>query len=220
MATEAKTDKHKKLELYGQCLSMICLSGPASFTFPIKRKPVDRSVQRRVLENWDVKDADSLKEMLNWLLCEGRRENYERQAYYLSALPESERLRYIGSLKEEKLRTEFSIVHYYLRRLPAGGIAAVDFAWCAFMCRAGLEFHYMGQDDYWTYLLQITRAAQRSYSGWSEYVNGFAAGVQYVDADLTFDYVSRNRPVLTKLLASPHSPYRQVDWNMVLEKPS
>lgn len=220
MATGTNKDERQKLELYAQCLSMICLSGITSFTFPIRRKPFDRSLQRKVLDNWDVKDADSLKEMLNWLMCEGRRENYTRQAYYLSALPESERTRFIESLKEEKLRTEFTIVHYYLRRLPPDGIAAVDFAWCAFMCQAGLTFDYMGKEDYWTYLLQIARAAQRSYSGWGEYVNGFAAGVQYVDCDPTFDYVSRNQSVLTKLLASPHSPYRQVDWNMELVRPS
>jgi hypothetical protein len=209
--------ERKKIELYHRTLSMICFSGEVSYGVSINNFKMSRTQNRKEMEEWDITDSDSFERKLDWLFNQGRREKYNKQAHFLMSLSESERAVYIQSLPEDHVdKTDLTIVNYYLRRLPSAGIAAVDFAWAILICNAGLTFSYMTTEEYWTFILRIVHAAQRSYSGWGEFAASFAAGVQYIDGDTTFKYSNQKKHVITKLLGSKYSLFRQVDWNMEL----
>ncbi|GAB1530971.1 hypothetical protein YSY22_23930 [Brevibacillus formosus] len=79
-----------------------------------------------------------------------------------------------------------------------------------------MKLGYLQKDQAIEYMLSAARLAQQAYSGWSEYIAGFVAGIDFLIQDTSFQTAKENRSFYTKLLASRHSPMRQVDWNVAL----
>ncbi|MEK8130326.1 DUF1266 domain-containing protein [Paenibacillus filicis] len=164
-----------------------------------------------------IKDAESLKRELEGFSSTGYRNSFDHWTRILSSSSEAERARYMQSLPEgQELTTELLCIHHYLSRLPAGGIAALDYAWGSCLCQAGLALRYLTREEHDAYLLHFALSAQRAYANWSEYVIGYAAGLQYMNRDFSFSYTQEHKVVLTQLLTSRHSPFQKVSWNLKL----
>lgn len=203
----------KKLKLYMQALSSVCFSGVTAY-YSAMNGVMRRDEQRRILEQWGIQDAETMKEQLDWLLEEGRRARYNKIRNYLTAISESERPKYLASLPENsELTFQTHVVNHYLRRLPEAGIAAVDYAWCAYLCQGGHRIGHLKYDEFKQYMLQLALQAQRSYTGWDGYIFAFAAGVEFVDHQAASDYISRSKELFNKLLYSRYSPMRRIGWN-------
>lgn len=203
----------KTLKRYMQALSSVCFSGVTAYYFAINGVS-RRHEQRKILEQWGIQDAKTMKEQLNWLLEEGRRAQYNKIRNYLTTLSEAERQIYIASLPENsELTVETQVVNHFLRRLPEAGIAAVDYAWCAYLCQGGNRIGHLQYDEYTEYMLRLAQQAQHSYTGWDAYIIAFAAGVQFVDHQAATTYVNRSKELFNKLLYSRYSPMRRIDWN-------
>ncbi|MEK8130329.1 DUF1266 domain-containing protein [Paenibacillus filicis] len=212
-------EERKKLDLYASALSAVCFSGDSMYEVAMENKQIRRSYYRQGLDSWTsepIKNAQSLKQVLDWIDYLGRRHRFNDWTRKLSTMSEAGRERYIQSLDGHVHKVELLIVNRYLRRLPAGGIAAVDYAWSSFLCQAGLEFNYLTRDEYYAYLLQTARNAQRDYGGWNEYVIGFAAGIQFVDRNMSTAYMEKEKSAITELLTSRHSPFEKVSWSLEL----
>jgi hypothetical protein len=171
---------------------------------------------KKFLNSWDVHDSESLKQVLDWLLDKGRRYEFNQIRNYLHSIPEDDRHTYIESLPnetEEKYKT--TLTNYYFRRLPAEGIAAFDYAFCILLSDHGKKLGYLNKEESWDYKVKAAGLAQKSYSSWFEYTNGFHVGVLFMGNDQASadSYVKEQQPITIKLIASRHSPFQQVKWD-------
>ncbi|MFF2479552.1 DUF1266 domain-containing protein [Paenibacillus sp. NPDC058071] len=216
----ADNEQRKKRDRYARALSILCFSGESIYRAALENRPIRKAWYRSILEtrtSKPIEDAASLKHALEGFSTKGNRYGFNHWTRMLSSSSEAERASYMKSHTEgEELTIKLHIVNHYLRSLPAGGIAAFDYAWGACFCLAGLALGYLTREEYDAYLLQFAASAQRDYKDWGEYVIGFAAGTQYVNRDLSFSYMQENKVVLTQLLTSRHSPFQKVSWNLNL----
>ncbi|NEW09903.1 DUF1266 domain-containing protein [Paenibacillus sp. SYP-B3998] len=214
----------KKLKLYMRSLSAVCLKGNLAYYFTLyaygglREKFVGRRLITSTLEEgWRIGDAQSLKHNLGWLLEGGSRHEFNKMRYLLSALSDADRVKYIESQsKENESYAKLCIVNYYMNKLPADGIAAFDYAWYIYLCRAGRTLGYLSEHESQQRMIYVAQRIQQSYSGWNEYIAAYVCGGQFVAKDNTFAFAKKNEAYLTKLFAAERSPLRQLDWDMQL----
>lgn len=218
-----KLKKSKEIQLYLQALSSLCMSSNLAYYYTMYSFGwtgdsifVSKAL-RTTLSMWDINSSDSLKFKLNWLLNDGWRKKYSHMYSFWSTLSDSERGEYIQSLsKEEDQYAKLYIVDYYMKKLPVDGIAAFDYGWYIFLCRAGNSVGYLTKKEAKMFMLGAAKRIQKSYSSWHEYVTAFVCGTQFKASDITFAFPRAKEAHITKLFASKNSPMNKIDWNIDL----
>ncbi|MGG4441688.1 DUF1266 domain-containing protein [Brevibacillus fortis] len=162
-----------------------------------------------------IRDAASQKERLSWMLNEGERKEFARLHHFLSALSESGRAEYINSLEPDQDRVaKAKVVHYYLRRLPAEGIAAYDYAWATYLSGTRWENGgYISKEEARQFKLQAVRQAQQAYNSWSEFITGYIAGYQFMTAQTSLDYLRQNDWNFSRSFVSKHCFLSKSNWH-------
>ncbi|MFG0215512.1 DUF1266 domain-containing protein [Brevibacillus porteri] len=217
MAPTVLTYNQKGHRLFLRALSSVCFSKSGAYYYALYHENLSRRTCLFLLKEKQITDKTALIDTIKWLISEGKREEFNRLRHFLFTFSESERTAYIQALPEDhQSKSQLILVDYYSRCLPSEGIAAHDYAWCILLSRAGLKLGYLQKDQAIEYMLSAARLAQQAYSGWSEYIAGFVAGIDFLIPDTSFQTAKENRGFYTKLLASRHSPMRQVDWNVAL----
>lgn len=217
MAPTVLTYNQKDHRLYLRALSSVCFSKSGAYYYALYHENLSRRKCLFLLKEQQITDKFALIDTIKWLLSEGKRKEFNRLRHFLFTFSESERTAYIQALPEDhQSKSKLFLVDYYSRCLSLEGIAAHDYAWCVLLSRAGLKLGYLYNDEAMEYMLSAARLAQQAYCGWSEYIAGFVAGIDFSIPDTSFRTAKENRDFYTKLLASRHSPMRQVDWNVDL----
>ncbi|WP_282935557.1 DUF1266 domain-containing protein [Paenibacillus sp. RC67] len=171
-----------------------------------------RNYLRNFCNHWGVGSSDELKENISWSLKVGSRAEFADMSRTLSVLSESDRTRYIELEKDNPTQSyKLSIVNEYLGRMPAGGIAANDYAWVVFKCCAGYKMDYLTEEEKWTYLNEVIQTVKSRYSNWKDFLISFSVGSAFISVNQSADYISENKALLTKLLTSHYSPLWQAN---------
>ncbi|MED1799909.1 DUF1266 domain-containing protein [Brevibacillus porteri] len=162
-----------------------------------------------------IRDAASQKERVSWMLKEGERKEFARLHHFLSALSESGRAEYIDSLEPDQHRLgKAKVVHYYLKRLPAEGIAAYDFAWASYLSGTRWENGgYIRKEEARQFKLQAVRQAQQAYNSWSEFITGYIAGYQFMTAQTSLDHLRQNDWNFSRSFVSKHGSLSKSNWH-------
>lgn len=212
----------RKVKFYLQALSSPCMDDQLAYYYTlydfgkIKRGFQKKSILKKMLEI-NVYDDHTLKYKLAWLMNEGHRTEFKKMHSYLSTLSEPNRKSFLQSLsKENGDHSKWNIVNYYLKKLPADGIGAFDYAWYIYLCRAGVAVGFIDNLEAGRYMAKAAKLAQQSYSGWESYFIAYVGGSQFASSDATFDFIKKNHAYHSKLFAARRSPIHQVDWNIQL----
>jgi hypothetical protein len=210
----------QKVKLYLQALSSPCMDDQLAFYFTlhefgkIKTEFRKKFIYKK-LKELKIYNDHALKYKLSWLMNEGNRTEFKKMQSYLSALSEPNRKSFIHSLsKENNDHLKWNIVDYYLKKLPAEGIAAFDYAWYIYLCRAGMATGFLDEKEARSFMMKAAKLAQQSYSGWESYIAAYVCGSQFVSSDKRLDFTKQNHVYFSKLFAARRSPIRQIDWKI------
>ncbi|HDR3649012.1 DUF1266 domain-containing protein [Bacillus sp. SM-B1] len=182
--------KKKQVEQYFRCMSTICMDTyllihyftKYEFTF-IRDRILGKKFLKEQLRRFDCTEPEQLKEMIEWLLKEGSRQEFQTMYNQLTPLSEAKRkLLLSGQANDEKMY----VVNYSLHMLPDAGIAAFDYAWCICLSRIGKRLGYLSKKEAEHYMIQAAKLAQNSYSDWNEYFLAFHIGSHFNKLDIEF----------------------------------
>ncbi|MCM3143955.1 DUF1266 domain-containing protein [Brevibacillus sp. MER 51] len=163
---------------------------------------------------WGMKDAASQRARLTWMLQEGERKEFARLHHFMTALSESGRKEYIDSLESDQERiAKAKVVQFYMRRLPAEGIAAYDYTWASFLSRGKGDYGYISKEEARQFQLQAVRQTQQAYNNWGEFFTGYIAGYQFMTAQTSLDYLRENEWEFTRYFVSKHSSILKVNFH-------
>ena len=212
----------RKVKLFYQALSSPCMDDQLAYYFTlhefgkIKTEFRKKFIYKK-LKKLNIYNDHALKYKLSWLMNEGHRTEFKKMHSYLSALPEPNRKSFLQSLsKENGDYSKWNIVNYYLKKLPADGIAAFDYAWYIYLCRTGVAVGFIDNLEAERFMTKAARLAQQSYSGWESYFIAYVCGSQFASSNAAFDFTQKNHAYHSKLFAARRSPIHQIDWNIQL----
>ncbi|MEI7026058.1 DUF1266 domain-containing protein [Paenibacillus sp. y28] len=224
MNVSAKKQR-KAVQLYLQAVSSICISGTMASYYTwypygkVREGFLGKAMlARKVKKEWGISDTQTFLHRLGWYLNEGNRAPYDLIVRKLALMSETQRQAYIAALpadQEQANRTR--IAHFYLRKLPPGGIAALDYAWYIHMCRVGSVLGYLNEAEARKRMLKAARLLQQAYGSWNEYLGACVAGHHFTLANMSLDMTRTYFMYISLRFAGPNSPFRQVDWNVDLQ---
>lgn len=212
----------QKVKLYLQALSSPCMDDQLAYYFTLHefgkiKTEIGKKFYKK-LKELNIYNDHALKYKLAWLMNEGNRTEFKKMQSYLSALSEQNRKSFLLSLsRENDDHSKWLIVNYYLKKLSGDGIAAFDYAWYIYLCRAGVAAGFMDKKEAQSFMMKAAKLAQQSYSGWESYITAYVCGSQFVSSDETFDFPKQNHAYFSKLFAARRSPIRQIDWKIPFE---
>lgn len=184
-------------------------------------EPTDENVKRckhMLMSGWSIEDTATLKERLEWLLKEGHSSSFMEIRSFLSTLSEAGQAAYIEALpKNTTQHIEYEIVRAYNNRIPYAGIAAWDFGRYSYLCQAGMLVGYLSEGEGWDLMKKVAILAQKCYSSWVDYGLAYFIGRLFWLEELNSDHTNRHYTMIQSLLINPHSLWRRLDWNLVLE---
>ncbi|TVX99887.1 DUF1266 domain-containing protein [Cohnella terricola] len=159
---------------------------------------------------FNISDANSLRQQLEWLITHGFREQFEQLRMLLVAIPEASHATIIESETSPERRRQMSIVRDYMWRVSPAGIAAFDCSTAMFCCCGGKQVFTIEEAEHWSFIERIVQLTRELFSNWRDYLISLSIGSQFA-TKANVDYVGINKAVLAKLLASEHSLLRQVE---------
>ncbi|MBO1515271.1 DUF1266 domain-containing protein [Metabacillus bambusae] len=198
--------------LYG--LTTVCY--PTYYAAVNQRFTDSKRYMKGMLKQRNLDNTNQLKIILDWLIYEGRREDFIICRNELLMIPEYEREDYIQSLNNEK-KVKMSLTNQYYRRLPAENIGAFDFANCILFSRFGMKLGYFTKEEARDYMMKAALLAQNSYSSWMEYLSAYFVGLQFnnqEDEEKLSSYMKYRKDFISKLIASKYSPLHKVKWDI------
>lgn len=214
--------KQKQLELYFRCLSSLCIDSIlASYYLLYEFHPIERWLRNHLLKQalglWEIKDAQSLKERIRWLLDDGERMAYKEIHDQLLALTEAARRKYMETSQDDLEHSKRKVVHAFLPQLPSGEIAGFGCGWAIYLSRVGLAYGYLTKEEAWSYKLEAARTLQQHYNSWGEHITGFAAGNIFKSYDRK---MTLNRAVVnmtSTLLGRSTLAWKKAAWEQDLQ---
>lgn len=202
----------RSVQRYLDEMISVCLHDSLSFDSLYKSKSAIELVRQ-----WKINNEESLYEKVQWLLYEGYRKEFQQARQYLSAYSDRERLA-LGQapLDNDKWLKRLSLAERYGERLPAEGIAAFDYAWCVVWTTVGTTLGWMDESTAFAYATQAAVGAQDAYSGWDEYLFGYAVGAEFTGRFPSADFTEQNEAGFMHLLDAWKQPINRMDWKMRL----
>jgi hypothetical protein len=200
--------------LYG--LTTVCY--PTYYAAVNQRFTNSKRYMKGMLKERTIDNTNHLKIILDWLIYEGRREDFILCRNELLMIPENEREDYIQSMNIEK-KVKMALTNRYYRRLPAENIGAFDFAHCILFSRFGMKLGYLTKEEARNYMMEAAHLAQNSYSSWMEYLSAYFIGLQFnnqEDEDKFSSHMKYRKDFISKLIASEYSPLHKVKWDVTL----
>ncbi|RED36852.1 DUF1266 domain-containing protein [Paenibacillus sp. VMFN-D1] len=222
MRSDYKKKQIKQLELYFRSLSSVCIDSVLAYYYvPYEFLKFERYLGNRVLKKglrlWDIKDAESLKTRIRWLLEDGNRDDYKALHAELSALPEQARQNWMEASKDYPKYARMSVVQTFLLQLPAGEIAAFGGGWAIFLSRIGLAYGYLTKEEAWAIKLEAAGYVQQHYRSWEEYLIAFMAGSRFWKPEEQFANVVYIMTRGQTLLGMGTFASRKAPWDIPLE---
>lgn len=209
--------QQRRIHRYLYALTAVCFSGKFAYYYAInQRYGFKKREMRKTLEQWEVSDHESMKQVLDWLIDAGRKEEFSQLQNQLNIFSEDNRQPGIHSLPDDgELKKQAAFTNKYFRRVSPQNIAAFDYAFCIVLSRFGWKVGYLDSEEAYDYMLKAARLAQSSYSSWLEYITAYTIGVQFVDSAQLKNpqYIRVQEPAIIKLLSSRHSPFQKVKWD-------
>ncbi|WP_019637856.1 DUF1266 domain-containing protein [Paenibacillus fonticola] len=162
------------------------------------------------LSIYNIKDGNTLKAFTEWNLSDGMRQEFEEIQEALLYLPEIERAQYVEAAGEPEAIHKRKVVHYYLRRLPPGGIGAYDFTIALCNCLIGRNLRLITEEETSEYAERLVYRTKESYRSWYDYTMGFAIGLEFWSYPMPSNYISNERNRLMRMLTLKNSPMLKV----------
>ncbi|MDQ0233153.1 DUF1266 domain-containing protein [Metabacillus malikii] len=178
-----------------------------------------KSSIRNSLKKRGILDTTSFKKEIHKMLTHGQQREFKELRNELLAIPKEERLHYVESFEDDSdKQRKLKVVHDYFYRLPESTIAAFDYTLYIVHCTYGAKVGLITKEEAWNYKLKAARLAQKSYSGWLEYISAYYAGSQFhtQNEDGIKRYYTQYTKDISKLVAAKHSPINKVQWNIEL----
>lgn len=134
-------------------------------------KPDNPNDKEGLKEDWDIKDRKSAIEVLNWLVNEGHRKDYDE---VLKILQEGKAKEYEGLEEAEELykkcntmlTTKFKIDKKILDKVT---LMAWDTDRLVNVARWCYYVKYINEEETWKYIEKAKEMAQTSFNSWEEY---------------------------------------------------
>lgn len=183
-----KIKAKKQLKSYYRCISSLCVGNDFHATYLleyefsfINNTIMGRKFLKKELKKWDIENATDLKNTIDWLITEGRREEYNQLRNELTPLSEKTRKQYIeGHPNYVKLY----LANFGLKFLPHSGIAAYDAAWSIYLCRVGKALGLLSRREASEFMLRAAKLLQQSYESWNDFFNAFHLGSYFASIEL------------------------------------
>lgn len=180
--------QRKQLETYFRFLSAICAEGTLGayyliYDFHRGERFWRNHHMKSVLRRWEITDAASLKQTLEWLLEDGHREDYLEVHERLFALPRASRSPYVETAADDPDYVNLAVVHKMMNQLPSGNIAGFGGGWVIHLCRIGQAYGYLTREEAWAFKIKAAELLHQAYDSWDEYLIGFAAGSHFRAGD-------------------------------------
>ncbi len=190
---------------------------------------------RQILErDWEATDHDKVLEMLEWLLDEGHRTQYQlfrrvlidndlmgrtEDVYRAVAGFQLDHL----DLDKDQLEASvayhawaYSTISQWESDLGAGGIAAWDVARLGHVVRLALAGGLIRVDECWPLLYRAARLARESLHSWAHFGESFLRGrLWWGQGDDPSNQSMRD--ATERLLSHPESPWRVLAWDTPLD---
>ncbi|MEJ8304770.1 DUF1266 domain-containing protein [Saccharibacillus sacchari] len=213
---------------YGRALNWAtALGGPllrqngAPFPFRFEECVSALSHAKSMLKDtWSVESASDFRHLADRMWSGMHNPGFQQTRLFLSVMTLAERRAYLASLpKNDERYEDVYTTHLYMDRLPPAGIAAWDWGRLAFYIRCARVSGYINEQEENAYLLHNAVRARWSYRNWPDYAVAYMAGRQYWSRDLSEEWSEINLSHLNKLLTDQSSPWRELEWDIVLPEP-
>lgn len=169
-----------------------------------------RKFLKKELKKWDIEDAADLRNTINWLITQGRREEFDQLRNELTPLSEKTRNKYI---KDHPNYGKLYLANYGLKILPHSGIAAYDTAWSIYLCRVGKALGLLSKHEASEFMFKAAKLAQQSYDDWNEFFNAFHLGSYFGSIDLEVSSNNKYNFLLSlSLISHKKSPLNKIPW--------
>ncbi|MBW7477555.1 DUF1266 domain-containing protein [Paenibacillus oenotherae] len=201
------------LRPYVNPLTQLCYVGADHCQYDLLNSVTnaDRQIYE-MLSRWAIRDTTALIQKMKWLMGTGTRQEFESAHNILTGMMGSERRGYIETSSEsDRERHRLTVVHYYMRRMPPGGIKAYDYSWIVFLSCAGHKLGFITESEMWYYISDTVDLIQGSYISWKDYIIGYSIGAVYNAADLSWNCISDHKALLARLLNSSANPLNSID---------
>lgn len=213
--------KRKQLELYFRCLSGPCIDSILGdyytiFEFHRSERWLRNRILKQTLQAWEIRDAESLKSKIRWLLDDGNREAYKDMHLRLSMLTEAARRKQMESSKDESDYERMVVIHNVLRQLPTGEIAGFGGGWAIFLCRVGVVYQLLTKEEAWEIKLEAARHVQKHHDSWQNYFISFAAGSQFHLSDRRWKKCIPVMNRVSTILGRSTLGWKKAAWNQDL----
>lgn len=168
----------------------------------------------------NVRGASGVRDMAERVWAGVYNPGFQQIRLLLAGLTLAERRAYVDSLPADSDRYRFVYtVNQYMDRLPPAGIAAWDLGQLAFHIRCARLAGHIGENEENAYLLHNAVRVRFSYRSWPDYAVAYMAGKQYGEEDLSEERSELNLEQLRRLLTGKNSPWRELEWDIVLPEP-
>lgn len=216
-----KNRKQKNSTFFMDILASFCFSSENSYykLVNIRSSRIDRGSAKDILTDWKIYDKESAKQILDWLLYKGFKEEFASYKNALLFLSERERDHYIDAILDKGEACKASIARMYMNRLPEASISAFDYSFCILLSQCAKKRRYLSKKDSLDYQLKAAKKAQEMFSTWTEYTTSYMAGIQFIqENEEEANKIMKNLETrIIRLLTSKRSPLREAAWNTEVE---
>lgn len=207
---------NRKLKKYVNTLSPLCFVGYYALYNSHFHPSYSKRTARKQLNRFGIADNRTANEKLEWFLTKGNRHEFTALNSKLLLLSESETEELLAKEGNDALIEKLITVKKYMHRLNENSIGALDLSYMLLLTEQALITGFLSKQEAIAYQIRAVRLAQSMYSSWSEYLTACTAGAEFV-SNSTSDqekYMNYQKNILIKLMASKHSPFRKIDFNM------
>lgn len=172
----------------------------------------NHAYMQELLQQYEVTDRSNLAARMEWLITTGYRQECNQMMQQLLGLSDSQRESYIQGIPSlNPSRAKLEIANLYCGRLPIkDALLAYDCTTMLLLCEAGIRLEWVKKSSRWSCTQGAVKLIHQTYSGWSEYIAGYAAGRQYAAGDKQADYIAGRLHYWTQLLTTSTSPMYQL----------
>lgn len=175
-------------------------------------------MQYLLSDSWGIENAESLKNMLAWLLKEGHNKSLMQLINYCYTIPTDSR-----SLEDFRLRSDQPLAYeeYSAKefndtlilaenlqaKLSPAGIWAWDVARYVHLLRLGYLSGYITSKDCWVHLRRLQKPVADKFNSWEDYAHSYTEGYRW--------WSGTSGPIedaCHRLLHHPNSPWLYFGW--------
>jgi hypothetical protein len=164
-------------------------------------------------EWWGVKDAKSLREMVQWLTNAGHSAEFIQVYNMLSDLNEEQYAALLQLQANPTARNRMEIVWAY-RNEADRALKSWDLGRMINIVRAGYGAGYIDEAEAWQHIMDAARRLQPIFGSWKELSDNYMLGREFWGVQTGTDDVLMERA--TWLLIDPASPWQKLAWNTPL----